>query len=337
MIHFPFSGCISCYICGCFISIHVDITLVMQDIAAAKFRQRSLPKKMFKRKEITPKDLTNGSSLEKTFDQPQEGFDQVPMDFKHEGLLTESERGSNGTKEKTEPRKAEEDMPDGAQISKAFDKLCNIVKEKVRCYQRQEPKTGFHAKGYVVITEKGSYDDTCFHSIPYKGRVIVSDVEGNRSHGMKPIPELPRSPEHYKSELEVHGMQEQSSMQKDIKYEYKLIGKEKDDDGSRVWRELGKKQEFPKVQFTGAPEPFSTPCPSERNEETIYVKKQCKKQDGLHKELTSPNTMSYEKVEMLESIEKFSDDKMQSYEETAMIMETKTEKTSKKKLEDKNN
>ncbi|XP_070812597.1 filensin [Pituophis catenifer annectens] len=315
-----------------------DITLVMQDIAAAKFRQRSLPKKMFKRKEITPKDLTNGSSLEETFDQPQKGFDQVPMDFKHEGLLTESERGSNGTKEETEPRKAEEDVPDGAQISKAFDKLCNIVKEKVRCYQRQEPRTGFHAKGYVVIAEKGSYDDTCFHSlpIPYKGRVIVSDVEGNISRGMKPIPELPRSPEHYKSELEVHGMQERSRMQKDLKYEYKLIGKEKDDDGSRVWRELGKKQEFPNVQFTGAPEPFSTSCPSEQNEEGIYVKKQCKKQDGLPKELTSPNTMSYEKVEMVESIEKFSDDKIQSYEETAMIMETKTEKTSKKKLEDKN-
>uniref|UniRef100_A0A8C6XSB0 Filensin n=1 Tax=Naja naja TaxID=35670 RepID=A0A8C6XSB0_NAJNA len=314
-----------------------DITLVMQDIAAAKFRQRSLPKKMFKRKEITPKDLTNGSSLEKMFDQPQEGFDQVPMDFKHEGLLTESEHGSHGTKEETEPRKAEEDVPDGAQISKAFDKLCNIVKEKVRCYQRQEPRTGLHTKGYVVIAEKGSYDDSRFYSlpIPYKGRVIVSDVESNIPYSMKPIPELPRSPEDCKSELEVHGMQEQTRMQKDIKYQYKLIGKEKEDDGSRVWRELGKKQEFPKVQFTGAPEPFSTSCPSEQNEEEVYVKKQCNKQDGLHKELASPNTMSYEKVEMVESIEKFSVDKIQSYEETAMIMETMTEKTSKKKLEDK--
>ncbi|XP_026524266.1 filensin [Notechis scutatus] len=313
-----------------------DITLVMQDIAAAKFRQRSLPKKMFKRKEITPKDLTNGSSLEKMFDQPQEGFDQVPMDFKHEGLLTESEHGSNGTKEETEPRKAE-DVPDGAQVSKVFDKLCNIVKEKVRCYQRQEPRTGFHTKGYVVIAEKGSYDDTRFYSlpIPYKGRVVVSDVESNIPYSMKPIPELPRSPEHCKSELEAHGMQERTRMQKDIKYEYKLIGKEKEDDGSRVWTELGKKQEFPKVQFTGAPEPFSTSCPSERNEEGIYVKKQCNKQDGLHKELASSNTMSYEKVEMVESVEKFSDDKIQSYEETAMIMETTTEKTSKKKLEDK--
>lgn len=320
-----------------FISIHVDITLVMQDIAGAKLRQRSLPKKIFKRKEITPKDLTNGSSLEKLFDQPQEGFDQVLMDSKQEGLLTESEHGSNGTKEETEPSKAEEDVPDGAQISKAFDKLCNIVKEKVRCYQRQEPRTGFHAKGYVVIAEKGSYDDTCLHSlpIPYKGRVIVSDAEGNRSHGMKPIPELPGSPEHCKSEFEVHRMQERSRLQKDIKYEYKLIGKEKEGDVSRLWREFGKKEEFPKVQFTGASEPFSTPCPSEQNEEGIYVKKQCNKQDGLHKELTSPSTMSYEKVEMVESIEKFSDEKIQSYEETAMIMETMTEKTSKKKLEDK--
>ncbi|ETE73223.1 Filensin [Ophiophagus hannah] len=314
-----------------------DITLVMQDIAAAKFRQRSLPKKMFKRKEITPKDLTNGSSLEKMLDQPQEGFDQVPVDFKHEGLLTESEHGSNGTKEETEPRKVEEDVPDGAQISKAFDKLCNIVKEKVKCYQRQEPRTGFHTKGYVVIAEKGSYDDTRFYSlpIPYKGRVIVSDVESNIPYSMKPIPELPSSPEDCKTELEVHGMQERRRMQKDIKYEYKLIGKEKEDGGSRVWRDLGKKQEFPEVQFTGAPEPFSTSCPSEQNEEGIYVKKQCNKQDGLHKELASPNTMSYEKVEMVESIEKFSDDKIQSYEETAMIMETMTEKTSKKKLEDK--
>ncbi|XP_007428347.1 filensin [Python bivittatus] len=317
-----------------------DITLVIQDIASAKLRQRTLPKKMLRRKEITPKDLTNGSSVEKVSAQPQERFDQVPMDFKHEGLFMGSVHGCNDTKEETEPNKAEEDVPDGAQISKAFDKLCNIVKEKIRCYQRHEPKTGFHARGYVVVTEKGSYDDTCFHTlpIPSKGRVIVSDAEENISSGsdMKPIPELPRSPEHYKSKLEAHEIQEQSRMQKDIKYGYKLKGKEKEDDVSKLWKQLGKKDEFPKQPFSGTSEPYSTPSPNERNEEGIYVKKQCNKQDGLHKELTSPSAMSYEKVEVVESIEKFSDDKIQSYEESAMIMETMTEKTGKKKLEDKN-
>ncbi|XP_063172562.1 filensin [Candoia aspera] len=314
-----------------------DITLVIQEIASAKLRQRSLPKKMLRRKEITPKDLTNGSSLEKMPDQPQGGFDQAPMDFKHEGLLIGSEHGCNDTKEETEPNKVEEDVPDGAQISKAFDKLCNIMKEKIRFYQRQEPKTGFCSKGYVIVTEKGSYDDTCFHAlpIPSKGRVIVSDAEETISSGRGVKPELSRSLEHYKSELEAHGMQEQSRMQKDIKYGYKLKGREKEDDVSKLWGEPGKKEEFSKQQFSGASEPFSTPRQNERNEKGIYVKKQCNKQDGLHKELTSPSTMSYEKVEMVESIEKFSDDKIQSYEETAMVMETMSEKTSKKKLEDK--
>lgn len=45
-----------------------------------------------------------------------------------------------------------------------------------------------------------------------------------------------------------------------------------------------------------------------------------------------PDSMSYEKVEMVESVERFSNDrKTKGYEETAMVVETMIEKTSKKK------
>lgn len=46
----------------------------------------------------------------------------------------------------------------------------------------------------------------------------------------------------------------------------------------------------------------------------------------------SPDTMSYEKVEVVESVEKFSNDrKVKGYEETSMVVETMIEKLSKKK------
>ncbi|MGH0137132.1 UNVERIFIED_CONTAM: hypothetical protein FKN15_015828 [Acipenser sinensis] len=48
------------------------------------------------------------------------------------------------------------------------------------------------------------------------------------------------------------------------------------------------------------------------------------------------DSMSYEKVEVVESVEKLSeDDQIQAYEETAMIVETMIEKTTKKKHGDK--
>ena len=50
-----------------------------------------------------------------------------------------------------------------------------------------------------------------------------------------------------------------------------------------------------------------------------------------------PRKLAYEKVEVMESIEKFSTESIQTYEETAVIVETMIEKTkaNKKKLGEK--
>ncbi|XP_053144031.1 filensin isoform X3 [Hemicordylus capensis] len=317
-----------------------DITLVIQDIASAKPRQRSLPKKISKRKEITPKDLTNGASSEKTYDRPLESFDQDQLDFKQEGSVITSEHGQEEVEE-MEQEKAAEDVPDGAQISKAFDKLCNIVRERIRCYQRPEPKTDFYTKGhYVLVTGKGSYDDPCFRSsiIPSGGRITVSDSEGKilSGIGVEPIPELPEPLESDKSELEAPETQEGPKVQEEVKYEDKLEDKEKEV-AFEPWKKPEEEAEEPTKQPDVAePEPVPMPGEGGQTEAGIYVGKEYDRQGDLSfKELAPPSTMSYEKVEVVESIEKFSDDKIQTYEETAMIVETMIEKTSKKKLGDK--
>ncbi|KAF7249340.1 Filensin [Varanus komodoensis] len=316
-----------------------DITLVIQDFASAKVRQRSLPKKMLRRKEITSRDLGNGaSSSEKMYDRPLEGFDKDQLDIKHEGFVVTSEHGHDDVVGEIERERAEEDVPDGAQISKAFDKLCNIVRERIRGYQRPEPKTDFYTKGrYVLVTGEGSYEDPNFlsSSFPSGGEITVSDSEGKMPGGddIEPIPELPKPSEHDKNQFEV---QEWSKVQEDITYEYRSEAKEKED-VSKQWRKPAEEDEGPSKETSlVAPESAPTADLSDRTEAGIYTDQESGRQTALpFKELSPPSTMSYEKVEVVESIEKFSDDKIQTYEETAMIVETMIEKTSKKKLGDK--
>ncbi|XP_066478527.1 filensin [Tiliqua scincoides] len=316
-----------------------DITLVIQDFGRAKPRQRSLPKKISRRKEITPKDLTNSAPTDKMYDQPLEGFDHDQLDFKPEGLMVTSEQGQEEVEE-TEPEGAVEDVPDGAQISKAFDKLCNIVRERIRCYQGPEPKPDSYTKGrYILVTGEGSYDDPCFHStIPSGGGITVSDSEGKVpcEGGVEPIPELPEPLEGDKSEPEAHEMQGEFQIQEEIKYESKLEDKEKEV-AFESWEKPKEIEEEPaKLPGSMEPEPIPMPGLGGRTEAGIFVSKEYNIQGGISfKERTPPSSVSYEKVEVVESIEKLSDDKIQTYEETAMIVETMIEKTSKKKLGDK--
>ncbi|XP_003215278.1 filensin isoform X1 [Anolis carolinensis] len=304
-----------------------DITLVIQDIASAKPRQRSLPKKTSRRKEITPKDLTNGTQSEKIYGQPLEGLDHDQQDFKYEGLVVTSEHGhDDNVEEGTQQERFVDDVPDGAQISSAFDKLCNIVRDRIRCYQRPEAKTDFYTKGrYVLVTGEGSYEEPSFISspIPSSGEITVSDSEGKmlNEKDVQLKPELPEPFEHDKGEPEAYETPEGPKSQEDIIgtiptagiQEYRPERKEKED----VAEQLEKPEE------KGA-------------EAGVYVSKEYDREISFSfKDLSPPNIMSYEKVEMMESIEKFSDDKVQSYEETAMVVETMIEKTSKKRMGDK--
>ncbi|KAH0621852.1 hypothetical protein JD844_023526 [Phrynosoma platyrhinos] len=309
-----------------------DITLVIQGIASAKLRQRSLSRKISRRKEITPKDLTNGGPLEKMYDRPREGFDHDHQDFKHEGLILTGEHGHDvDVEEEAEQERAVEDVPDGAQISKAFDKLCNIVRERIKCYQRPEAKSEFYSKGrYVLVTGEGSYEEPSFRSssIPSVGEITVSDSKEEMlsENGVEPIPELPEPVDHDKNKLEAYETPERPKIQEDMKQESRPESKEKEDVAKELEKPEEKDEESTREPSIEEIEPVPTAGVSERNEAGVYVSKEYE---------SPPSIMSYEKVEVMESIEKFSDDKMQTYEETAMIVETMIEKTSKKKVEDK--
>ncbi|XP_034622841.1 filensin [Trachemys scripta elegans] len=305
-----------------------DITLVMQEIASAKPRQKGLAKKISRRKEITSKDI-DGFSPENSYERTLEGFHQDQLQFKHEStvICEPKQEGLELDEQETVP----EDVPDGARISKAFDELCNTVREKIRCYKRPEPKTDLSTKGrYVLVTGEASYDHPCFYSssTPAGGGIIVSTSNGKMPNGgeVEPIPELPEPSEPSANEKgEVPEMQ------------YELEEREEINEQGRKSEEKAEEpSKQPDITGPEAAPPAGVDSPPEPDvfEETEYDRED-QRGGQAFREPSLPSSMSYEKVEVVESIEKFSDDRIQTYEETAMIVETTIEKTSKKKLGDK--
>ncbi|NXA40808.1 BFSP1 protein, partial [Eudromia elegans] len=313
-----------------------DITQAMQDIASAKPRQKALTKKISRRKEITSKDITDGLSPEKVHEGTLEGLDQDQFNFKHESTII-CEPGWEGF-ESVEKEKVPEDMPDGAQISKAFDKLCNIVREKIKVCKKPEPKPNSYGKGrYVLVTGEGSYKDSCFlpSSIPAGAGITVSTSNGKVtiSGEVAPIPELPEPAE--PSEREKEDICER---REEFAYPEKLREEEKEELLEWGKKITGKMEQAPK--YPDICEAEAAPAPGLVSAAEAGVLQEAEadredKQDLLFREPGLPSSLSYEKVEVVESIEKFSDDRIQTYEETAMIVETTIEKTSKKKPGDK--
>ncbi|NXY81820.1 BFSP1 protein, partial [Alcedo cyanopectus] len=310
-----------------------DITQAVQDIASVKPRQKALTKKIARKKELMSKDITDGHSPERTYERTLEGFDHDQLEG-HEGSVT-CEPGQEGL-ELDEKELGPEDVPDGAQISKAFDKLCNIVREKIRVYKRPEPKPDAHPKGrYVLVTGEESFEEPCILAPSIPAGVTVSTSNGKVMNGgdVEPIPELPEPAE--PSEKEKGDICERRE-------DFELLDKQKEEEKEYVL-EWGKKTRGKIEQITKYPdisEPETVPSPGLISptepgvlRETEYDRED--KQGLLFREAGLPGSMSYEKVEVVESIEKFSDDRIQTYEETAMIVETMIEKTSKKKPGDK--
>lgn len=313
----------------------LDITQAMQEIASVKPRQKALTKKIFRKKEIMSKDITDGLSPEKTYERTLEVFDldQDQMEFRHEGSVT-CEPGQEGLK-LVEKEIVPEDVPDGAQISKAFDKLCNIVREKIRVYKRPEAKSDSHPKGrYVLVTGEGGYEEPCFlsSSVPAGGGITVSTSNGKVtiSGDVEPIPELPE-PTEPSEKRDVCERREEFEPQDKLKEEEKEDMFEWDKRRGKI-EQVAKYPDISEPETTPSPGPVSPTEPGVLRE-TEYDRED--KQDLLFREAGLPGSMSYEKVEVVESIEKFSDDRIQTYEETAMIVETMIEKTSKKKPGDK--
>ncbi|XP_074844592.1 filensin [Carettochelys insculpta] len=306
-----------------------DITVVMQEIASAKPRQKGLAKKISRRKEITSTNITDGFSPENKYERTLEGLDQDQLQFKQESTVIREpkQEGLVLLEQETVP----EDVPDGAQISKAFDELCNTVREKIRCFKRPEPKTVVSAKErYVLVTEEASYDHPCFYSsyTPGGGRIIVSMGNGKMPNGgeVEPITELPEPSEPSANEKgEVHEMPSEPEEREAINAQ----GRKSEETAE----EPSKQPDIsgPEKALQGAADSSSEP---DIFKEAEYVRED--QREGLaFREPSLPTSLSYEKVEMVESIQQFSDDRIQTYEETAMIVETTIEKTSKKKQGDK--
>ncbi|NWQ69310.1 BFSP1 protein, partial [Neopipo cinnamomea] len=312
-----------------------DITQAMQDIASVKPRQKALTKKIARKKELMSRDKTDSHSPERMYERTLEGFDQDQIEYRHEGSVR-CEPGQEGS-EFDEKEMGPEDVPDGAHISKAFDKLCNIVREKIRVCKKPEAKPEAPPKGrYVLVTGEG-YKEPCILApfIPAPGGITVSTDNGKVMNGgeVEPIPELPEPAE--PSEKEKVDICERREG-------FEIPDKQREEEREEVL-EWGKKTRGKIEQITKYPdisEPETVPSPGlisptepELLRETEYERED--KQGLLFREAALPGSMSYEKVEVVESIEKFSDDRIQTYEETAMIVETMIEKTSKKKPGDK--
>ncbi|NXQ84706.1 BFSP1 protein, partial [Nyctibius grandis] len=305
-----------------------DITQAVQDITSVKPRQKALTKKIARKKELVSKDITDGLSPERTYERTVEGLDEDQLDFSHEGSVT-CEPGQEGS-DLDEKEMGPEDVPDGAQISKAFDKLCNIVREKIRAHKRPEPKPEPPPKGrYVLVTGEEVYKEPCILApcVPAAGEITVSTVMNGGE--VEPIPELPEPAEPLEKEKAVI-----CERREEFELPEKLKEEEKEDMLEWVKKPREKIEQIAKYPDICEAEPVPSPAPISPTEPGVLRETE-DKQGLLFREAGLPGSMSYEKVEVVESIEKFSDDRVQSYEETAMIVETMIEKTSKKKAGDK--
>uniref|UniRef100_A0A671M3C5 Filensin n=1 Tax=Sinocyclocheilus anshuiensis TaxID=1608454 RepID=A0A671M3C5_9TELE len=279
-----------------------DITQVIQGITNVKPHQKYLAKKVFKKKEITSK---GASRLE---DKPAEEFEED-----EKGLMEEQGVGS-------EEHVPCEDVPDGAQISKAFDTLCNIIRDRMRRVQRPEPIADFFTRGrYVLVTGDSSYLDPCFFSTtPSASHVYVTIQDGMMPYDpywrgtpspvpstpSGPTPLTPSTPSEPETGKDDGGRKEGGNGER---------GKSKNGDPPPGPRQPSP-QRGGKGKTSDDPSSFQHPPP-----------------------MPSPSSipsdsMTYEKVEVVESVEKLSHDKkVKGYEETTTVVETMIEKTSRKK------
>ncbi|XP_023393276.1 filensin isoform X4 [Pteropus vampyrus] len=313
-----------------------DLARAVQDITTAKPRQKGLPKNIPRKKEIIAKDKAD-ESLEDTPLKGPEDTKPVQVVVKEGGepkLESEGEEASPPTLER-----APEDVPDGGKISKAFGKLCKMVKEKVRSPKEPEPPADLYTKGrYVLVSGDASYVDPgfCSSSIPARGGVVVA-IEDDSLHRDSPVEPSPEQPE---PPLE-NGQEGPQGREDGHSPNQHTADKENEIDteelkGPREKHDGQKKDEGPRrpcLVVVPGPEGPSAPLPQKPAASQGGSEGQGSRSSNLQ-ERSPPRTLAYEKVEVMESIEKFSTESIQTYEETAVIVETmigKT-KTNKKKL-----
>ncbi|XP_062851115.1 filensin [Trichomycterus rosablanca] len=275
-----------------------DITQAIQDITNVKPRQKNLAKKANKKEELFPRDILDSIRGKKEADEHREDEKREVKDKEEVNME------SKASQCKPAPQT---DVPDGAQISKAFDTLCNLVRNRLRRYRKPEPIADFFTKGsYVLVTGESSYLDPCFcTTTPSAGHIFVTicDKNGRPHNGKTPSP--PPSPsddsQREKEDDEVAGKSNGDNMKG---------GKHKrNGDAGR-----------------------HSPGPKSGQNNVKDKTKDDKNWQSTSSSDIPPNSMRYEKLEVVESVEKLSsDNKLKGFEETSVVVETMIEKTSKKK------
>lgn len=309
-----------------------DITQVIQDITNIKPRQKNFAKKVQKRREVSSRDVIDSA-----------GDDKAPGEAHIEETLVMDTEGAKGSKSKNKEPESPQDVPDGAQISKAFDTLCNIVRDRMRKYKRPEPIADFYTKGrYVLVTGDASYPDPCFcTTTPSAGHIYVTIRDPMMSpYGMfggdtptpTPAPSPPQPiPEPRPNLPDVPSPKDDPKGPKGRdgggggKARHKS-GDPRPKDPSPVSPPSGRREpSSPGADHYSGTKKSSSPGSVPRIPSTSSS-------SSSSSSSFSPDALTYEKVEVMESVEKISkDQKTKGYEETSMVVETMIEKSSKKK------
>ena len=305
-----------------------------------------------KKRELNPKDVIDSGQDDRNGGAPGEAPEDETKGFSSEEV--QEERVKRQEYRPVLTGASPQDVPDGAQISKAFDTLCNIVRDRLRKYKKPEPIADFYTKGrYVLVTGDGSYSDPCFYtSTPSAGHIYVTIRDGMvtpyEPYGPTiPTPPLP-PPQPTPDPRPIGPTPPVNPGGKDDD----KGGKGKDN-GGKGKHKGGEPHPNPKDPSPAPPPPGPgskdptpaadhfkksrddngpsgpTPKPAPRGASTSSSSSSSTStSSGTY----TPDALSYEKVEVVESVEKFSNGrKIKGYEETSMVVETMIEKSSKKK------
>ncbi|XP_034093909.1 filensin [Gymnodraco acuticeps] len=315
-----------------------DISQAIQDITSIKPRQKIMAKKVLKKKELNPKDVMDSGQEERdggsAGETPDEETKGIPsMEVKEESVKRPVLTGVSP-----------QDVPDGAQISKAFDTLCNIVRDRMRKYKKHEPIADFYTKGrYVLVTGDGSYPDPCFcTSTPSGGHVFVTIRDGTMPP-YEPITPFPSPSPPIPSPQPIVDPKPPPPNPPPPNPPppnppFKGGGGKGKDNGGKGKHKNGEPHPKPKDP-SPIPSPFGPKAPTPADDphknsrdDNGPTPKPAPRGASSSSGTYSPEAMSYEKLEVVESVEKFSNGrKVQGYEETSMVVETMIEKSSKKK------
>ncbi|XP_048457117.1 filensin isoform X2 [Rhincodon typus] len=338
---------------------NTDVPPMSKDITVAALYSTPLQasgmahsRKMSKRKDVTPSDARCRSGADQECAKKPSEMSEDRKVSADEEEDEDVEFYSDEGEEATRP----DDVPDGAQISRLYNALCNIVRERMGKQKKPEPpEASLYTKGhYVLVTGEASYMDPFFcTTVPTRSQVTVT-------FDMDSLPQ-PDQPTPLKYNGDGDGAKEFDSTKENGKDHVGEKEDEKPDD-----RKPGANGELKRPTTPASISP-STPPPPDTSQASDYkptpfngpstpqsdvnapdhlesrgVPSRQKQKDDKdrgtvitptqpllpdHKVAEEPKYRYYEKIEMTEAVETFRDNKLEVYSETSTIVETTVEKT----------